>query len=108
MTGIGAFNIHEVALALKIDEDSVTRLVMDGAIPAAKLSDEWIFLQEDILTILRLRIRLETTERRRAAKKLPFDTTVTITRLRGRGRGPHLTKADVDALELEYAKLLLK
>jgi hypothetical protein len=53
MSSIGALNIHEVARALKIDEDSVNRLVLGGEIPAAKLNDEWIFLQEDILTSLR-------------------------------------------------------
>lgn len=111
MSSIGALDIHEVALALKIDEDSVARLVLEGEIAAAKLNDEWIFLQEDIVAFLRMRISHETAERRGATKSL--EVTSTITRVSGRGRGPRLTQADVDAialeaLALERAKMVLK
>lgn len=101
MNTMGTLDIYEVASALKTDEHSGDQLAALGEIPAAKISNRWIFLQDDVLTFIRGRIEIETAERRKAAAERSAGGRGSASRRRSRERNERLLE-EMKALSLAH------
>ena len=64
MNELGTLKLHEVAFLLGTSEDTVIQLAIQGEVPATKIDESWIFLNEDVIAFLRTRIKKDTAERR--------------------------------------------
>lgn len=99
MNSIGILDIFEVAAALKTDERCVDLLASRGEIPATKINNHWIFLQEDLMLFIRARIDIETAERKKAATERSAIAHGSASRRRSRERNERLLE-EMRALSL--------
>lgn len=56
--------LPEAAQFLRISTDTLRDLAAAGTVPAAKISKEWIFSQEDLAAYVKAEIARQTKERR--------------------------------------------
>lgn len=67
MTPDQTMDLASVASYLGAKAETVAQLARNGELPGAQIGKGWIFLREDVLAFLRMRIAQET-DARRAAK----------------------------------------
>lgn len=58
-------NVAQAAALLFVDTETVLLLARQGELPGTKIGKPWVFLRQDILDYLRLRIQRDTDARRR-------------------------------------------
>jgi excisionase family DNA binding protein len=57
------FDIDECADFLKVDRNTALKLAQQGDLPGARIGRAWVFLEDDIVEYLRVRVRQQMTER---------------------------------------------
>ena len=57
------FDIDECADFLKVDRNTALKLAQQGDLPGAKIGRAWVFLEDDMVEYLRVRVRQQMTER---------------------------------------------
>lgn len=58
------FDIEECAAFLKVDRTTALKLAGNGDLPGARIGRAWVFLEDDLIDYLRLRVRQQQAERR--------------------------------------------
>jgi excisionase family DNA binding protein len=57
------FDIDECADFLKVDRNTALKLAQQGDLPGARIGRAWVFLEDDIVEYLRVRVRQQMAAR---------------------------------------------
>jgi excisionase family DNA binding protein len=57
------FDIDECADFLKVDRNTALKLAQQGDLPGARIGRAWVFLEDDIVEYLRVRVRQQMVAR---------------------------------------------
>ena len=70
------FDLIECADLLKVDRNTVMKLAGTGELPGAKIGRAWVFLEDDVLTFLRKKVREQSLSRLQGAHEPETDSRV--------------------------------
>ncbi|MFT4064387.1 helix-turn-helix domain-containing protein [Paraburkholderia sp.] len=91
------FDIDECADFLKVDRNTALKLAQRGDLPGARIGRAWVFLEDDIVEYLRVRVRQQMVERqndnvvdealRASIEKTPPTPSPLLMKMQNRERG---------------------
>lgn len=61
---VRTLDIEECAAFLKVDRTTALKLAGSGDLPGARIGRAWVFLEDDLIGYLRLRVKQQQAERR--------------------------------------------
>lgn len=72
MSADETLNVDQAATLLHAENETVMQFARRGELPGTRIGKSWVFIREDVLTFLRLRIAQDTLERRHQHAKSPL------------------------------------
>lgn len=65
---MNTLGVEECAALLRVDKSTILQLAQSGEIPGAKIGKAWVFIVEDVMNYLRMKVEQQVAERRAAAE----------------------------------------
>lgn len=86
---MSTLGVEECAALLRVDKSTTLELAQSGELPGAKIGKAWVFIYEDVMNYLRMKVEQQVAERRALAEegfKPRVDSVMKQHKKRGRPR----------------------